>query len=167
MKLREFEALLEEFGSDISGWPENKRLAAAVVCETEKGRMVLAAELALTSLIAAGRAVGPEKASDGNSDAFLDRLDDIPAANPQSVAPLKSSGTTLWADLLADYTFSWRSPTAIASQLGGVVAIVGVGIFVGMNSDGSQFDMSEDIYGTIDISETLFVSGAALPLDDE
>jgi len=167
MTLHEFEELLAAFGSDISVWPEAKRRAAEAFIKTEAGRKELAAEEALTKLLTAGRAVGPENASDGNSDAFLDRLDDIPFANPQRAAHNKLGHTPFWIESLAEQFSSWRSPMAIASQFGGLAAVLVVGIFVGMNSGANQLDTGEGVYGTIDISETLFVSGAELTLDDE
>lgn len=167
MKLHEFEALLAAFGYDISAWPEGKRLAADAFIKTEAGRKELAAEAALTKLLTAGRAIGPENASDGNSDAFLDRLNDIPIVNSQHATTNKLGHTHFWIESLAEHISSWRSPMAIASQFGGLAAILVVGIFVGMNSATNRLDAGEDIYGTIDISETLFVSGAELTLDDE
>jgi len=167
MKMEEFEALLANFGSDVSVWPENRRAAAEAYAETSDGRKMLFAEAALAKLLAAGQAVGPEKASDGNSDAFLGRLMEVPSSYPQLATQYKSSRTTVWLETLADLILSWRSPVGIASQLGGVAAILGVGILVGINSAPNRIDASGDLYATVDISETLFVSGAELLSFDE
>jgi len=167
LTLSEFEALLTEFGSDIALWPERRRTAGELFSATAEAKLVLAADHRLEDMFVTARAIGPETASDGNSDAFLDRLMDVPVYYHQEDEATQSRRATLWIKALFEGTVNWLSPKALASEAAVFVVVLGMGVFVGFNSEQTLGETVQNDYATIDISETLFASGSDFELDEQ
>lgn len=161
MTMEEFEALLDDFGPDLSSWPDDVQEKAAHFGATAEGKLLMTAAQELEDMFDASIAVGPETTVDGNSDAFLERLSDIPVYHQQQVQTTKSSGLTLWFKSLFASSTDWLSPTALASQAAVYVVVLGVGVFVGLGDD-----MSVAEYDEIDISETWFASSSSFDLEN-
>ena len=160
--LVQFEGLLADFGRDINLWPDVNQIAGRAFAATEEGCLLLAADSALDDMFAVSRAIGPETASDSNSDAFLDRLMDIPVYHRQAEQTKKVGGPTSWIKAVFAETSDWLSPAALASQAAAFAAVLAVGVLVGLNSAQATYE-----YDEIDISETWFVSSSDFELDEQ
>lgn len=152
MTPHEFEQLVVEYGSDLANWPAREQSRAKAFLATDEGMDALVAEKALDGLLAKFSAEA-DTAFDPASDPFLARLADIPVYNKQafepSVAPRQT--TTGWLAQLSA-TLGFLSPRAIVSQAAAAVAVLGVGMVVGMSS------VSETVeYDEYDISTAWFV----------
>jgi len=160
MTLDEFEALLDNFGGDIGMWPPSRQVPAQVVAMSNEGKLLLAADSALDEMFASAHAIGPECASDSNSDAFLERLMDIPIYHHQETSAKKLGGLTNWLKAVFDDSTDWLSPAALVSQVATFAAVLGVGVIVGMSTPQAEYD-------EVDISEAWFVSESAYELDEQ
>ena len=160
MTLDEFEALLDDFGGDIGVWPPSKQVSAQVVAMSNEGKLLLAADSALDEMVASAHAIGPECASDNNSDAFLERLMDIPVYHHQETSVKKLGSLINWFKTVFDDSTDWLSPAALVSQGATFAAVLGVGVIVGMSVPQGEYD-------EIDISEAWFVVENDYELDEQ
>jgi len=168
MTLDEFEALLDDFGSDISLWPKSSQAAARRFAVTSNGQFLLAADQALDGLFVSARAVGPETANDSNCDVFIEKLKDIPVYHQQIISDVpirsakKSFGIIGRLKSMVENSFYEITPTALVSQFAMFVIVLSVGVMVGLNSPQDTSD-----YDEIDIIETLFVADLVYELDEQ
>jgi len=167
MTLKELEVLSVKFGRDLESWPDSCRPAAEALAATPEGQQLMKANNAVDHLIEAARAMGPETASDGNSDAFVDRLMDIPVYHHQKTQAKKSRQTILWMKDWFENASGWLSTARLASQAAAFAAVLVVGMYVGMNSQFSAADSTISAFDTVDIGDALFASSLDYSLDEQ
>ena len=160
MKQEKFEELLCIHGSDISVWPSEVQEAARQYSETEVGAALLEAETEIDQLFEASVAMGPETASDGNSDAFLERLACIPAQHTQAVYEVTGANANLLAQLQGLFAETFRfSAASYAFQAFAFVAVLSAGIMVGAQTTvataDDDLDLSEDWFASASEVEEL------------
>lgn len=153
MTPHEFERLVVEYGSDLTNWPVKDQNRAQTFMVTDDGAAVFAEEQTLDGLLSE-LSVTQEKALETESDPFLARLADIPVYHKQAFETVANGNKTSaggWLSVLFD-NFGFLSPKAIVSQAATVVAVLGVGMIVGMSS------VSETVeYDDYDISTAWYV----------
>ncbi len=148
MTMENYELCRLRFGSDITAWPDAERIAAEAFLLSAEGQEFEEAEATLDSLLAQNLSV-PNASSD-----FLASLKDIPA---------KHSATTGWFETISDALLGggkWFSPVALASQAAVYLAVLGVGLVIGLQSASVDAE-------SVDLSEGLFASNAELFLEEE
>ncbi|UTW59139.1 hypothetical protein KFE96_02190 [Kordiimonas sp. SCSIO 12603] len=160
MKQDTFEELLCMYGTDISVWPTEVREAAQIYAETEVGIALLEAEHEIDQMFEAGIAMGPETASDGNSDAFLSRLACIPEQHAQAVYAVSSGNVGLFTHIKTLFAETFRfSAASYAAQGFAFVAVLTAGIMVGAQTTvataDDDLDLSEDWFASASDVEEL------------
>lgn len=155
MKQEKFEELLCIYGADLAVWPEELRGAAQRYAETEVGAALLEAEAEIDQLFEASFAIGPENASDSNSDAFLSRLSCIPEQHGQAVySPVGALSPFMQLKTLFADTFRF-SAASYALQGFAFVAVLTAGIMVG-----AQTTVATATDDDLDLSEDWFASAS-------
>jgi len=160
MTIEEFEALMDQYGPELDLWPAEKRPGATEFAKTTEGERILAADKALTALLGAAADETSQStisANDKGADLFLSRLQDIPVYHRQETQPV-APGTSFWQRLLAGPF----SPLALASQAAAFLAVLGVGMLVGM---GTAQDTVE--YDDYDISTAWLVGQDTFEMVDD
>lgn len=147
MTKEEYELCRLRYGSDIVSWPDTERTAAEMFLLSAEGYEFEQAEAALDDLLAQNQPV-PTATSD-----FLSSLKDIPAQHSAKAGWFETiSGLLLGGDRV--------SPVALASQAAVYLAVLGVGLALGLQSANVDAE-------SVDLSEDLFASNAELFLEEE
>lgn len=148
MTMEDYELCRLRFGRDLSNWPDAERLAAEAFLLSADGQAFEGAEAALDAILAQTPSM-PSASSD-----FLASLKDIPA---------EYSVKTSWFDAVSRVFFGEGkrfSPVAVASQAAVYLAVLGVGLMIGLQS--ATVDTE-----SVDLSDGLFASNAQLFLEEE
>lgn len=154
MTQEEYELCRVRFGPDMESWPSEDRAAAEAFCQTPEGLEVSEQGDRLDRLLIQGKTETPVD----DSEAFLDRLLDIPAQHTQIAGTSQTGGRGV-GGLMSDLRGLF-SPVGFAAQ-GAVFALVlAVGVFVGMQSPDGEA-------ATLDLSDTLFASSTEFYLEDQ
>lgn len=155
MTEQQFEEARVAFGADLAIWPTSERQAAEAFLETPEG-IALRAELDVLDALLAREAA---RAPDADSDAFLDRLLDIPGQHAQlAVANTVESGSG-FRSLMRDVRGLF-SPLGLVSQGVAYAAVLAVGVFVGLQTP------AEDVR-ELDLSASMFASDADFYFGDQ
>ncbi len=156
MKQEKFEQLLGVYGADIKTWPKQIQPSAQSFASTDIGQLLVKTEEELDELFSAGRSMGPELASDGNADAFIERLDFIPDRFSQELNGIDRNN--VWSGFSRNLSDVFNfSSVVVAGQALALAAILFVGVTVGMQPD-VNVQVVDVEANEVDISETWFAS---------